>query len=762
MRHFGPYAVIVIFGSWVSPALSQSKAEQPPPVREQSPIEYSRDTVMQRLDNAHVLLNRINIFMDDELDTRKIERQLPAINGTLNIISNSLYLPSLTPEFKNLQLFGVMLNDIGGQLAVWRSGLFKYDKELADINEQLGSLGRDSAILHLTSDSLYVQLYMQELHQLREKWLQANASTEVNLTRIKSLQLRVSKLYFLTVDLKSRTAYLKRRLVERLFRKERPFLWEKRQTTDTVDLRAMAIHSLQAQGPLIGYFIRRNRDSYFCIFLLGAGFFWWAWRISPRILRMRQFLFTMIIILNLHPLFELHASTFPVSQFPLMVVLTILFWNAWSRRHLIYWVVIVLLYVFLLLTRTLLIQAGSGVTLLFLNTLSLCVGYYCLQRLIANFSFGRLVQLAIGVFVLLNCMALVAFLSARISLARIFTTSAIFGVILAIGLSVFASCLLDTYGLQEVAADSKGREQKSGLISVEIKKAILRLTRLYSLVIWLLTLAINLNVYDYLRKGYLVLIDHSFKLGSLSFKLGSLLLFLLILYLSALLQRFIGLIYSVTDDHTQPEGGKKGTTLAMLRLFVIIMGLALAVAASGLPLDKVTIIFGALSVGIGLGMQGIVNNLISGIILVFERPFQIGDFIELNAKKGLVRDIGIRSSRIMTEEGSEVILPNADLLFGQVVNWTVRNRRVKISIPITIESCPPIEEIEAIVQAALADQPGLSADSKPHLLVTAASERSTTITILIWVSNIGQLQSIKSESLSLLFQRFKEKGLRIV
>ncbi len=90
----------------------------------------------------------------------------------------------------------------------------------------------------------------------------------------------------------------------------------------------------------------------------------------------------------------------------------------------------------------------------------------------------------------------------------------------------------------------------------------------------------------------------------------------------------------------------------MLRLILIILGFMLAIAASGLPVDKITIVLGALGVGIGLGLQTIVNNLVSGIILIFEQPFGIGDYIELNGKKGVVRDIGIRSSGLVTAEGT--------------------------------------------------------------------------------------------------------------
>ena len=179
----------------------------------------------------------------------------------------------------------------------------------------------------------------------------------------------------------------------------------------------------------------------------------------------------------------------------------------------------------------------------------------------------------------------------------------------------------------------------------------------------------------------------------------------------------MGYLFGAPDDKSLPQEGKKGSRLVMMRLVLIIIGFFLAVIASGLPIDKITIVLGALGVGVGLGLQNIVNNLVSGVILIFESPFQIGDYIELNGKKGIVRDMGIRSSRLVTEEGTEIIMPNGDLLSGEVINWTVQNSRVRIEVPITVEAGPTLEQINEIVQETLKDNPDLSKDNQAKSVV---------------------------------------------
>lgn len=729
-----------------------------------APIEYSRDTGMKRLDLAHLILNRINIFMGDDLSTRKIEEQLPNISHTLQVINSNMALSDVIPEFKNLQLDGVMLDDITGRLSAWRSSLFKYDKELADINDELEAFSRDSAILRLARDSLYMELFLEELRQLRQKWEQARRSTDINRTRIKTLQLVVSKQYFLTVDMKSRTSEMKRQLTEQLFRNEYGYLWNRTAGIEVPEgTRELAFRAVRMQVPLIGYFIGRNRFSYICILVIGVAIFWWLRR-SDGVTAgkpINAVLYALVVMLNIHPLFELHASTLPISQMPLLVVLSILFWRTWPRKQLAYWWVMIGLYCFLLVSRTVLLQLNGGLSLLFLNALSATIGYYSLYRIKMNLKFRDLVQLALWIYLLLNVIAIGANVCGRLSLARILTTSSIIGVVQAIGLSVFTACLMESFWPQAATGEHQNSQGRSRQMPGQLKKGFMRFIGVAALTVWLMSLAVNLNVYDSMRILYRQLLYHPVKIGSFSFQLGNLILFFLILYLSNILQGVIGLIFAV-DEHALGKNAKNGSRMAMLRLFVIIAGFLLAVAASGIPLDKIAIVLGALGVGIGLGLQNIVNNLVSGFILVFERPFQIGDLIELNRKRGIVRDIGIRASKIITEDGAEVIVPNGDLLSGQVINWTGRAHRIRTPISLTVEGSHGAAEIESIVQEALAHQAGVATEPKPNVLINSATERSTNITVLVWITNISELQAIKSEVINILYQRLKEKGLRIL
>src|SRR5262249_22674858 len=117
---------------------------------------------------------------------------------------------------------------------------------------------------------------------------------------------------------------------------------------------------------------------------------------------------------------------------------------------------------------------------------------------------------------------------------------------------------------------------------------------------------------------------------------------------------------------------------SLVHYFILLIGFLLRLAALGLDLHRVTILARALGVGLGLGLQNIVNNVVSGLILLVERPIQVGETVEIGDLLGEVHRIGIRSSTVRTWEGAEVIVPNGNLIADKVTNWTLSDRTRRI------------------------------------------------------------------------------------
>jgi small-conductance mechanosensitive channel len=268
-------------------------------------------------------------------------------------------------------------------------------------------------------------------------------------------------------------------------------------------------------------------------------------------------------------------------------------------------------------------------------------------------------------------------------------------------------------------------------------------------------------VYNLLFRYVADFLEKKRHIGSMTYEIGSILLFALIIYLSHLLQKGVGSLLG-NGDNWDPEVKKNSSRLAMTRLILIVLGFVLAVAASGLPVDKITIVLGALGVGIGLGLQAIVNNLMSGVILIFEQPFRIGDYIQLAERKGRVLDIGIRSSKLLMEDGAELIVPNADLLSGTVVNWTTRDDNVRISLPVNIETGPALDKVQKIILEALQANDRVIPDPPPEILLAGRSEKELNLNILVWISDVHRMQAIKSELLRLIYSSLTAQDIKIV
>ncbi|WP_254244941.1 mechanosensitive ion channel family protein [Hymenobacter sp. BRD67] len=172
-----------------------------------------------------------------------------------------------------------------------------------------------------------------------------------------------------------------------------------------------------------------------------------------------------------------------------------------------------------------------------------------------------------------------------------------------------------------------------------------------------------------------------------------------------------------------------------------------------------------MSVGIGLGLQSIVNNLVSGIILIFERPFHVGDFIEVAGKSGRVQDIGIRSSKLTSPTGSEIIVPNGDLLSSHVINWTRTNDHIRVDLALKLA---PGTDLETDLQTAreqiqeeIKSSPYTMPNLPPEILLNDINGKDYELKVLFWVMNIRQEQLTKSEILAGIYRRFMAHGLQL-
>jgi small-conductance mechanosensitive channel len=251
-------------------------------------------------------------------------------------------------------------------------------------------------------------------------------------------------------------------------------------------------------------------------------------------------------------------------------------------------------------------------------------------------------------------------------------------------------------------------------------------------------------------------------IGKYSFRWEEILTFVGVIFITVVISKIISLLF---DDKwssvnlKSKKGGLQNWAL-VVKLMVFIAGIFIAFAAAGVPMDNIAIIIGSLGLGIGFGLQGIVSNLISGIIIAFERPFEINDQVEWNNTFGRITEIGIRSSKIANADGSEIVVPNSDLLNQKLINWTHSNNLRRLEIEIGLSYKADLGQIKLVLGEVIGKMKVVRNYPEPQILMHVFSTHSVTCRLLLWV-DINDMLTGKSEVISAIHKEFTEQGIEI-
>ncbi len=253
-----------------------------------------------------------------------------------------------------------------------------------------------------------------------------------------------------------------------------------------------------------------------------------------------------------------------------------------------------------------------------------------------------------------------------------------------------------------------------------------------------------------------------FAIGSWTLSLGSILLFAVSLWLAVFTARITQSV--LREEVLSRMVLPRGVPDAMSRLAyyaILVLGFLFAFGAAGIDLSRLTIIVGALGVGIGFGLQNIVNNFISGLILLFERPIQIGDTVELDTLMGSVREIGIRASVIRTFSGADVIVPNGDLIAGRVVNWTLTDQRRRVEIPVGVAYGSDPQRVIDILTGVAGQHPDRVSPPEPTTHFIGFGESSLDFVIWVWTGRFDRWWMMRTEILTSAYAALAEAGIEI-
>lgn len=282
--------------------------------------------------------------------------------------------------------------------------------------------------------------------------------------------------------------------------------------------------------------------------------------------------------------------------------------------------------------------------------------------------------------------------------------------------------------------------------SATLVPAAVNLGRLVLAGAWLVFTLQSFRVYGPLSTLLIAVLTREFKLGELSLSLGSLVAFAVATWLAFWLARTIRLVLSedILPRLALPIG-VGGSISALSYYSILFLGLLAALAAAGFHVGQLTIVFGALGVGIGIGLQDVVRNFVSGLIILFERPLRRGDTVDVAGMSGVVSDIGLRATTVTTFEGAEVVVPNGMLLADKMVNWTLNGTRRRINIEIsTGYDVDPQRTIDLLARIARSVE-GISTVPPPYAIMTGLVPGAVEFSLRAWTMEKYDWLFLRSE-----------------
>jgi len=266
-----------------------------------------------------------------------------------------------------------------------------------------------------------------------------------------------------------------------------------------------------------------------------------------------------------------------------------------------------------------------------------------------------------------------------------------------------------------------------------VRRSLFRLIHFSAVIGWAVVTLQGFDAFDAVVESVKRALVSKVSIGDFSIVPGDILIFIVVVWLTFKISQLLSFVLEAdVMPHLDLPRGVPGAITRLSHYTIVVVGVMIAAVAAGLDFSRINLIVGALGVGIGFGLQSVVNNFVSGLILLFERPIRVGDKIQLAELFGTVKNIGMRASVVRTFQGAEVIVPNANLISAEVVNWTLSDDRRRMELPAGVAYGTDPQVVIDILVGVANDHPEVLSDPEPAALFLGFGDSSLDFQLRAW------------------------------
>lgn len=265
-----------------------------------------------------------------------------------------------------------------------------------------------------------------------------------------------------------------------------------------------------------------------------------------------------------------------------------------------------------------------------------------------------------------------------------------------------------------------------------------------------------LAVHTWFTTDFVTINESHFDLADIIFFLFSI---VMLIYLSS---KFRKLLVNQVLARYNLDIGIRQSIGTIVRYTILVLGFTIIIDSAGIDLSSLTVLAGALGVGLGFGLQNIANNFISGLIILFERPIKVGDRIEVGDINGDVVNISARATTVITNDNISIIVPNSEFISSQVINWSHNDRRVRFRFPVGVSYREDPQKVKDLLMEVMSEHPGILKNPPPDVWFTDFGDSSLNFEMMVWTSMYVQRpQAMKSQLYYSVFKKFGEHDVEI-